>query len=455
MAKPMSTPIPSPAGRLLTGHLREASRRPLEYLLEVTRSYGDVVQLRLGPSRMVIVNHPDHVKRVLQEKHTHYGRPAFVSLMRRIVGNGLLFAEGESWLRHRRIMQPSFHRDRIADFAAIMGQVARDCVQRWDEQARLEAPLDLTREAAHLISAINGPVLFACDLTHEAPELSDAISVLLRWLNQRTQRPLSAPLFVPTQDNRRFNAAKRVFTQTIARMIREHRAHAGGDLLSMLLAARDAETGASMDDQQLQDELFTFLVAGLETTAAALQWALILLAQHPDALQRVRSEHAQVCGDAPPQLDQLPHMPFTRMVIDETLRLYPPVFGLTRRVIDDDEIAGHAIRRGTQVLVSPYALHRNPSLWEHPDDFAPEAHFGSAQTAERSRFQYIPFGAGPRQCIGNALAMMELQILVPTLAAAFDLRLADEVGIQPETSMTLRPKGPVLMHVRRGLRSGA
>lgn len=447
MPNSANRPIPSPAGHFITGHLREASRRPLEYVLEVTRGYGDLVQLRLGPSRMVVVNHPDHVKRVLQEKHACYGRPAFVSLLRRIVGNGLLFAEGDTWLRHRRIMQPSFHRERIAGFAQIMAQAVSERVQRWRTRTGNE-PLDLTREAAELISAINGPVLFASDITREAPELGDAIRVLLGWLNQRTQQPLAAPLFIPTADNRRFNAARRLFTETIQRLIREHRARAGSDLLSMLLAARDAETGASMSDQQLQDEVFTFLVAGLETTAAALQWALILLAQHPDALQRVRSEQRSVCGNEPPRVEQLPQMPYTRMVIDETLRLYPPVFGLTRRVVSDDEIAGHRISKGVQVLVSPYALHRHPGLWAQPDSFAPEAHFGPEVSEGRSRFQYIPFGAGPRQCIGNALAMMELQILVPTLAAAFDFELAEPSGALPETSMTLRPKGPVLMHLR-------
>jgi len=447
MPNSASRPIPTPAGHFLTGHLREASRRPLEYVLEITRAYGDLVQLRLGPSRMVVVNHPDHVKRVLQEKHACYGRPAFVSLLRRSVGNGLLFAEGDTWLRHRRIMQPSFHRERIAGFAAIMGRAARARVERWRARVGSE-PLDLTREATELISAINGPVLFASDITRDAQELGAAIRVLLGWLNQRTQQPLAAPLFIPTADNRRFNQAWRLFTGTIQRVIREHRADASADLLSMLLAARDAETGASMNDQQLQDEVFTFLVAGLETTAAALQWALILLAQHPDALQRVREEQRRVCGSEPPRADQLASMPYTRMVIDETLRLYPPVFGLTRRVVSEDEIDGHKIGRGMQVLVSPYALHRHPQLWERPDSFAPEAHFGGSVAEGRSRFQYIPFGAGPRQCIGNALAMMELQVLVPTLVAAFDFELADPAGAQPETSMTLRPKGPVLMHVR-------
>jgi cytochrome P450 len=448
MPKSASRPIPSPPGHFITGHMREASRRPLEYMQEITRTHGDIVQVRLGPSRMIIVNHPDYVKRVLQEKHAHYGRPAFVALLRRIVGNGLLFSEGDAWLKHRRIMQPSFHRERIAAFAEIMQRAAAERVAQWRKRAQPDQPLDLTREAAELISAINGPVLFASDLTRQAPELGQAITVLLNWLNQRTLRPMAAPPFIPTAENRRFNAAKRLFTDTISRLISEHRAHSGTDLLSMLLAARDADTGESMSDQQLHDEVFTFLVAGLETTAAALQWALILLAQHPEAVKRIRAEHKSVCGSEPPRADQVVSMRYTRMVIDETLRLYPPVYGLTRRVISDDVIADYHIPKGVQVLVSPYAIHRHPQFWQQPDSFAPEAHFAPEHTEGRSRFAYIPFGAGPRQCIGNALAMLELQILLPTLVAAFDFSLADATGIAPETSMTLRPKGPVLMHAR-------
>jgi cytochrome P450 len=442
MGKTASRPIPSPQGRFITGHLREASRRPLEYVLEVTRTHGDIVQLRLGPSRMIIVNHPDHVKRVLQEKHASYGRPAFIGLLRRVVGNGLLFSEGETWLRQRRIMQPSFHRERIAGFAQIMREAVSERVQRW--RAQSAAQLDMTREVAELISAINGPVLFASDIARDAAGLGDAISVLLAWLNQRTLQPLAAPLFIPTADNRRFNAAKRLFSQTIQRLIAEHRAAPGDkDLLSMLLQAEEG-----MSDQQLQDELFTFLVAGLETTAAALQWALILLAQHPEALQRVRDEQRSVCGREPPRVEQLASMPYTRMVIDETLRLYPPVYGTTRRVVAEDIIDGHVIPRGAQVLVSPYALHRHPQLWAAPDRFAPELHFAPEVARERSRFAYIPFSAGPRQCIGNALAMLELQIILPTLAGSFDLSLADAAGATPEPGMTLRPKVPLLMQLQ-------
>lgn len=439
--------IPTPPGRFLTGHLRDASARPLEYVLEVTRGYGDVVQLRLGPSRMIVVNHPDHVKRVLQEKHACYGRPPFVALLRKLVGNGLLFSEGDFWLRQRRIIQPSFHRERIASFASIMGRAVTDRVQRWRKQAK---PIELIGETTELIAAINGPALFANDITQAAPELGPAIRELLGWLNQRTQHPVSAPLFIPTAENKRFIAARRLFTDTIQRLIAEQRASGqqGLDLLSMLLGARDADTGEGMSDQQLQDEIFTFLIAGLETTSAALQWILIELSRHPEALARVREEQRRVCGDEPPRPEQISQMPYTRMVIDETLRLHPPVFGLTRRVVRDDRIGDYDIPKGVQLLVSPYALHRHPGIWSQPDSFAPEQHFAPEQAEGRSRFAYIPFGAGPRQCIGNAFALMELQVIVPTLAAAFDMSLTQPSDVSSETSMTLRPKGPISMQMR-------
>jgi len=451
--------IPSPRGHLITGHLREARARPLEYVLEVTRNYGDVVQLRLGPSKLIIVNHPDHIKRVLQEKSSHYGRPAFVKLLRRIVGNGLLFAEGDTWLRQRRIMQPSFHRDHVAGFSVLMAKAVNERVQRWRARAASAAPVDMTREAAELIYAIVAPALFGSDgshtahaahAVHDAGALAEAITITLRWLDRRSADPVSAPLFVPTAENRQFRAAQQLFSSTVQQLIASRRESSAprGDLLSLLLAARDADTGRGMDDQQLKDEVLTFLIAGLETTSAALQWTLLLLAQHPEALRRVRDEQRKVCGSAPPRHDQLKQMPYTRAVIDESLRLYPPVFGLTRRVLKEDSLGGYPIPKDAQLLISPYALHRHPKLWTTPDSFIPERFMAEPDPAQpRSRFSFIPFGAGPRQCIGQAFALMELQILVPTLAAAFDFSLADERGAAPSPSMTLRPTGPLLLHV--------
>jgi cytochrome P450 len=431
------------------GHLKPARERPLEYVLEVTRTYGDVVQLRLGPSRLIIVNHPDHVKRVLQEKHSHYGRPAFVALIRKVVGNGLLFAEGESWLRQRRLMQPSFHRDQITGYAKLMADAAESRIQSWRARPQPNQPIDLAREATELVYSIVGPTLFADSSTADANALGQAIAVTLRWLNRRTQNPLAPPLFIPTQENRTFRAALQLFSDTVQRLIGARRADPTShrDLLSVLIAARDADSGEGMSDKQLQDEVLTFLIAGLETTSVALTWTITLLAQHPDALQRVRAEQQAVCGKRPPRPDQLGQMPYTRMVIDEALRLYPPAFGLTRRVVQEDTIAGYTVPKGAQLLVSSYALHRNPTLWSAPDQFAPELHFAPEQTQGRSRFAYIPFGAGARQCIGQAFALMELQILVPTLAAAFDFSLASAPP-KPEASMTLRPAGPVMMNVR-------
>ena len=440
--------IPEPKGHWLTGHMRPARERPLSYLLEITRQHGDIVKLRLGPQRMVLVNSPEHVKHVLQEKQSRYGRPAFVALMRRAVGNGLLFSEGDVWLRQRRILQPTFHRERIAGFAAIMARAVSERVALW--RARERSPLDLTRELEQLTFEIVGRALFASDLSSEARELGDAIVTTLRWLNERTLRPLAAPLFVPTRDNRSYRAAQRTFARTIQRMLdeRRHAAADGGDLLSMLLAARDAETGHGMSDRQLRDEVLTFLIAGYETTSAALSWALILLAQHPEVAAKVRAEQRRVCGERPPRPEDLANMRFSRAVIDEVLRLYPPVFGLQRRATEDDTLAGHRIAKGSALLISPYALHRNPTLWRDPDAFDPERFVAEREQPQRSRFAYIPFGAGARQCIGNAFALMELQVLVPTLVAAFDLELDPSADITPDPRMTLRPRGPVTMRVR-------
>jgi len=442
------TPIPGPRGRLLTGSLREARARPLELMVEIARDYGDIAQVRLGPSRLILLSHPDHVKHVLQEHHQNYGRPAFVPMLRRVVGNGLLFSEGEFWLRQRRTMQPMFHRERIAGFARLMGQAVSARVQAWRARAT-DSPLDMSAEMAQLTFEIVGRALFSSDLTGQAQELGAAIRQTLGWLDRRTVQPLAAPPFIPTAENRRFAAAQRLFERTIDALISERRAALGdpADLLSMLLAARDPDSGEGMSDAQLHAEVLTFLIAGYETTSAALEWTLMLLAQHPDVAARVRAEQRASCGERPPAPDDLPRMPYTRMVLDEALRLYPPVFGLSRRALHDDTIGGYAIDAGVQVLVSPYAVHRNPAFWPRPELFEPER-FSPEQSKDRPRFAHLPFGGGPRQCIGNAFAMMELQVLIPTLISAFDLQLAADADLTPEPRMTLRPRGPMRMHAR-------
>jgi len=291
--------------------------------------------------------------------------------------------------------------------------------------------------------------LFSSELGRTADRLGPAIQHMLAWLNERTASPLAPPLFIPTAANRRFRAARALIAQTVSQLIAERRAATTepGDLLSMLLLARDAETGEGMTDAQLHDEVLTFLIAGYETTSSALEWTLILLAQHPSAAQRVRAEQREVCGSRAPTPAELPRMPYTRMVIDEALRLYPPVFGLTRRVVHDAELGGYHVPKGAQVLVSPYALHRRPELWGDPDRFDPER-FAPVRVAQRHRYAHVPFGAGPRQCIGNAFAMMELQVLIPSLIGALHFELADNTHVTPQTCMTLRPRGPVLMRVQ-------
>jgi cytochrome P450 len=233
----------------------------------------------------------------------------------------------------------------------------------------------------------------------------------------------------------------------VTELIAEHRAApaATQDLLSLLLAARD-ETGAAMSESELHDEVLTFLIAGVETTSAALAWTVLLLSRNGAAALRVRGEQRAQCGMRAPSLAELPRMPYVRMVIEEALRLYPPAYGLTRRVLADDDLGGFLIPKDAQVLVSPYAMHRHPDFWHEPDRFDPER-FAPERAQGRPRFAHIPFGGGPRQCIGNAFAMLELQVVIPTLIGAFDFALAEGADATPDPRMTLRPRGPLWMQV--------
>jgi cytochrome P450 len=285
---------------------------------------------------------------------------------------------------------------------------------------------------------IVGLTLFSTDVEDAADEIGRALGYLLAWTNERSARLVQVPLWIPTPANVRFARAKKTFDDLIYAIIRERKAGTPkGDLLDMLLAA-DA-----MPEQQLRDELITLAAAGHETTANALSWTFYLLSKHPDVERRVRAEVEEVLGDRPPSLDDLPKLAFTERVIEESMRLYPPVWALERQAVGEDIVGGERVRPGTIVMMSPYAMHRDPELWENPEGFDPDRFLPDAKKA-RPRYAYIPFGGGPRICIGNAFAMMEAKIVLALAVRKFRLELIPGQRVEMDPSITLRPKNGVL-----------
>lgn len=439
-------------GGLLFGSGPEAVADPLALYTRAQRTLGDVVRLRGIPGiQWYLVTHPAGVEHVLKTRGRNYRKPdRFNASVRMLAGNGILAAEGDTWLRNRRLMQPAFHRQRLAGLVTQMAEGAEAVVERWERMADEGGSMEIGEEMLRLTLRIVGTTLFSHDLSGEANALGGAIRVAFQHVSRRMTMPFTAPSWLPTRENRHFTAARDVVHRTVDAMIAER--HRSGetrpDLLQMLLDARDAETGAGMDDRQVRDEAVTLMLAGHETAAASLSWAWYLLARHPQVMERMREELDAILAGRTPAVDDLPRLPYTRAVFDETLRLYPPAWGQPRESVEDDEIGGYRIAAGKIVVVCQWVTHRRPDLWERPDAFVPER-FVDAGPGTFPPFAYYPFGGGARQCIGSHFALMEAQVILATLAQRFDLELEPGQTVLPDATFTLRPRQGIRMRIRR------
>ncbi len=455
----MSTPAPlniqtprGPAGHFLLGILPETRRDVLGFLLRTFHEYGDVARYRLGTFTSHLISHPDGVRRVLQENVKNYTKHHFsYGMMRRVVGNGLLTSEGSLWLRQRRLAQPAFHKQRIAAMGRLMVEATRKMLEHWEAHAPSGQPLLIGEEMMRLTLRIVGDALFGTNVDpHVSSEVAQAFNVLNEQVVTRFRTFRLLPPVLPTRYDREFRQAISTLDSIVQTLITERRRRGEdtGDLLSMFILARDDETGEQMDDKQLRDEVLTMLLAGHETTATALSWAWALLEQNPQEEARLHAELDEVLGGRLPTVEDIPRLAFTRQVVEETLRLYPSAYIISRKVEEDDVIGGYRIPGGTLVDVSPYVTHRHPEFWDEPEAFRPER-FSPEQTARRPRFAYFPFLGGPRQCIGNAFALMEAQLILATVAQRFRPRSAPGYQLVPEPLITLRPRGGLPMLLER------
>ncbi|MCZ7567118.1 MAG: cytochrome P450 [Ardenticatenaceae bacterium] len=437
---------PGPQGYPLFGSLPDFRRDPLTFYLNAQRQFGDVIRFRGGPWRWYLLAHPDDVKHVLQDNHPNYRKGRFYDLLRPTLGEGLLTSEGRFWLQQRRLAQPAFHRQRLASFATTMTDATARMLERWQVYARSGEPFNVAAEMMRLTLEVVGGTLFSTDVTGEAEAVGRALTVVIEYVNDLETRLFPLPPSIPTPANRRYRAAQRTLDEVVRHVIDERR-RAGtdrGDLLSMLLLAQDEETGASMNDRQLRDEVMTIFLAGHETTANALAWTWYLLSKHPSAGRRLHAELADMLGGRRPTVEDLPRLNYARMVIEEALRLYPPVWGFGRQAITDDEVGGYFLPANSLVVLSPYVTHRHPDFWENPEGFDPQR-FMPQHAAARPRFAHFPFSGGPRQCIGNAFAMMEAQLILAMVAQRYRLDLVPGHSVEAEPTVTLRPRHGILV----------
>ena len=434
---------PAPPRHLLFGNLRELRHDALGFLVSAAKECGDIFSFRFMFFPGLLVNHPDYIRHVLQENHRAYSKRHFdYAILRPVLGEGLLTSDGDFWLRQRRLIQPAFHRQRVAGFGAQMVQDTQEMLRRWEPICRDGRALDLDEEMMRLTLTIVGRALFSVELNSQAGTIGPAFSFINAEVAQLFRSLLPTPLKFRLP---RFQRALGELNRTVQLIIDQRRAQlaqsgeAGDDLLAMLIQARDEQSNELMTDQQLRNEVLTLMLAGHETTANALTWTWYLLSQHPQAAERLRRELASVLNGRPPQLDDLPALPYTRMVVQEALRLYPPAWIISRKAEQDDQIGEYAIPAGTVVSLSPYVMHRHPDFWPRPEAFDPER-FRPEQADSRPAYAYFPFGGGPRLCIGRDFATQEALLILATVAQRYSLQLVPGHPVEPEPLITLRPK---------------
>lgn len=422
-------------------------RNPIRFLTRLTEQYGEVVYFKLGPQPVFLLNNPEHIRDVLITHNKQFMKGEGLQRAKRLLGEGLLTSEGEFHLRQRRLAQPAFHRQRIAAYGMTMVEYADRLSNRWQPGEEL----DVDREMMRLTLAIAGKTLFDADVETEADEIGDALSQAMAMFNYLTL-PFSQLLEkLPIPAMKRFKAARLRLDETIYRMIRERRESGEdrGDLLSMLMQARDTEgDGTGMNDQQLRDEAMTIFLAGHETTANALTWTWYLLSQNPAVEAKFHAELDAVLGGRMATAEDYPRLRYTEMVFAEAMRLYPPAWIIGRRALTDYRIEDYHVPARSIILMSQYLMHHNPKFFPEPNRFDPKRWTPEARET-RPQFSYFPFGGGPRICIGEQFAWMEGVLVMATLAQKWRLRLAPNHPIALEPIVTLRPKHGMKMTVER------
>ena len=427
--------------------LPEFRQDPLQHFFQAAKEYGDVVRYRSVWSAYQL-SHPDHIQQVLQSNFSNYRKGRDYKILRLSLGNGLLNSEGARWQRQRKMTQPAFQSQQVGRFARIMTSQMEALLARWETLAAQKTIFDVVPEFMGLTLNIASQALFTTSLESDAPSIQEMLTVGREYSVNRAWSVVAMPLSFPTERNRRYRRSIAAFHAIIDRMVAERRATSErpGDLLTMLMEARD-ENGQAMSDRQLRDEIATLLTAGHETTTLVLAWTCFLISTRPHVIERIAAEAAFLNGNVP-NYEDLVRLKYTRTVVEEAMRLYPPVWVLSRTAVKADVIGNYRIAGGSEILIFPYITHRHPKWWPEPESFCPER-FAPENSPSRPRYAYLPFGAGPRTCVGSNFAVTEILVVLAMLLQRFRLELAiDPSAVRAEPSVTLRPDPgvPVRLH---------
>lgn len=433
----MASQPTGPSGWPILGVLPNLRRDPFSFLAAAVAEHGDLVQLKIGPKRGFILNHPEHVRHVLQDNHQGYAKSHLIKKLKPVLGDGLLTSGGELWQRQRKLMQPKFTAPSIQSLAGIIRETAISKLERVRASIPgMSGTVDVQRVMTELTLEVIVRTMFSTDISADAPAVGEAITALQEEVSGRMWSLTDIGRFLPTKQRKRAREAMALLDDVVSRTIvtrrraRELGEPRSGDLLDLLLDAM--EDGGSVDERQLRDEVVTMFAGGHETTANGLTWTFALLGEYPWAIDCIRADSGAEHGG------------YIRLVVQEAMRLRPPIWWFARQAISDDMIGGARIPAGSTVIISQHLLHRHPEFWASPDRFDPERFLPENSTG-RHKFAYIPFGAGPRICVGSHMAMAEMAIVLQEAFARFDVELVGRKAPEPDALVTLRPRGGLPM----------
>jgi cytochrome P450 len=439
---------PRPPGSPLLGHIPQWRKDPLKLVTEAAR-LGDVVRLQL-PGRTFLLNHPKHVKHVLQDNHTNYVKGWVFDRIKPYWGESLLTAEGDTWRKQRLRVQPSFKREHTTGFAPIITRRTTEMLDRWEGIADGRGEVVMYDAMTQLALVIITDVLFGVELWGDVSKMTGAVQTALRVLKTRVAALAPLPLWVPTPDNLRFNQAMRTLNEGVDAIVEQTRrdAKAARSFVATLMEARDSESGERMSDEQLHYEVIGMLQQGHDTIGETLAWTFYLLSLHPEVERKLHAEVTRVLGGRVPVVADLEQLKYATMVVHESLRIIPPVWIIPRDALRDDEIGGFKVPAKSTVLLCPYLTHRHPEFWENPEAFDPER-FLPERAKGRPRHAYFPFGGGPRLCMGLDMAIMETLLILAMIVQRFQVHLVPGHREEPECILDMIPRYGVRATLRR------
>lgn len=427
--------LKGPKGSFVLGSAKEFRKDPLAFVQKLDREFDGLCKVKLGPVEGIFTSQPELIKEVLVTKNKSFIKGSSYKELKHFLKNGLLTSEGETWFKQRRLAQPSFYKKTVETFFDTMVKYTERTIEKWNQAKEFNA----LPEMNNLTLAAIGEAVFNKDLTGESGNIGSNLSFMIEETNTRMWNIVNWPIWFPTKNNKRFNNGIKSIDKVVFDLIEERRkgGEASSDFTQMLMEAEDADTGEKMNNQEVRDELMTIFVAGHETTALALSWTLYLVAQNPEIESKIRAEVESVTGAGDFNVSQVWQMEYIRAVLDEVMRLYPPAWIVGRVAKEDIDLGDFKLKKGQDVLISPFAVQHSERLWDNPEEFNPDRFLGE-QKKEIHKYAYFPFGGGPRICIGEQFAMMEMIIAVALIYKNGSPKLMDKM-VEKVPLVTLRP----------------